>query len=63
MKIATDNWNNIIQETKLRKSGTGTITTIPKNVIQVLGLELDDVIIWEIDNSKKEVKISIKSHL
>ena len=59
MKIVKQ-FKNIKLETKIRTSGTGMLTTIPKTVVQLLDLHEDDIVEWEIDTKNNTIEIRIR---
>ena len=59
MKIVRE-FKKIRIETKIRTTGTGLVTTIPKTVVQLLDLHEDDIVEWEIDTKKNSIEIKIQ---
>ena len=52
-------FNNIKTTTKIRTTGTGLVTTIPKTVVQLLGINENDIICWNIDIKNNTINIDL----
>lgn len=58
MKIEKE-FSNIQMQTKIRTTGTGFITTIPKVVVQLLNLQEEQLICWDIDIKNNAINITL----